>query len=273
MTDENIQITTCSICTDIFLLLAGSYSFIIYYIYSYATISTELKYNYISNLLIAQIIFSILYSINSIICIVYKIKYNGKIISKKIWNLILPSNRFPFSILKLSIVGSLTVGNWICSIFVPIELSNCSIYPENSNVCYSMKIISALTLFTDAVIGLCIIIVALLILYAACHGVLTCSMLCQNCSGNNLKNQFIPKFITDRLQNYNPIPRFVSTDDDCAICLEKLNDNTENKKKNTLQCGHGYHSSCISEWFTSGSTTCPVCRFEVLNILEHIEIK
>ena len=295
MTDENITITTYSICFDIFLLLVGSYSFITYFIYSYATIPNDLKYNYVSNLLLSYIIISILYSVNNIVSIIYKIKYNRKTISKKIWNIILPSNRFPLSILKLSFPALLIVGNWICFIFVPIESNNCSIYTENSNACYSMKIISVLMLFNDVVIGLCVLLFILLVFYAMCNGI----MICSDCSCSNLTNQFFPKFIIDRLQNYNPIPRFVSSDDDCAICLDKLNNtstmdttstmdnistlnNTStfdnkvmNKQENgidTLPCGHKYHKNCVNEWFTSGATTCPTCRFEVTNILERIVI-
>lgn len=44
-------------------------------------------------------------------------------------------------------------------------------------------------------------------------------------------------------------------EDNCPICLEDQHTNTCYK----LECGHCFHSKCVSTWFQS-NTTCPMCR-------------
>ena len=43
--------------------------------------------------------------------------------------------------------------------------------------------------------------------------------------------------------------------DKCAICLETIEESCA-----TLECGHTFHATCISDWFRSQHITCPECR-------------
>jgi len=45
----------------------------------------------------------------------------------------------------------------------------------------------------------------------------------------------------------------------CSICLESLICSME---KDVLECGHIFHSSCMTNWFVK-SMICPICRFPV----------
>ena len=55
---------------------------------------------------------------------------------------------------------------------------------------------------------------------------------------------------------------FGSRDDgqSCAICLENLDWDT---RKQSLACGHRFHTRCIHRWL-SDKKTCPCCRAAVL---------
>ena len=60
---------------------------------------------------------------------------------------------------------------------------------------------------------------------------------------------------------------------DCPICLDLLiHKETSTEKEcsfetkcsvKELECGHTFHSECISEWFSKNKHTCPVCRMDV----------
>lgn len=55
--------------------------------------------------------------------------------------------------------------------------------------------------------------------------------------------------------NVNNVPPVA--DDQCIICLEKLN----NKPIYSLpECNHTYHQNCIMHWFRQGSSKCPLCN-------------
>ncbi|CAD8072124.1 unnamed protein product [Paramecium primaurelia] len=45
--------------------------------------------------------------------------------------------------------------------------------------------------------------------------------------------------------------------DNCAICLENLNNNQEVRQ---THCHHNFHSICIKEWIQKNKKECPVCR-------------
>lgn len=49
-------------------------------------------------------------------------------------------------------------------------------------------------------------------------------------------------------------------EDDCSICLEKLD---SQNFKIPLPCQHVFHYSCISEWFKT-QTSCPQCRGQIV---------
>lgn len=55
------------------------------------------------------------------------------------------------------------------------------------------------------------------------------------------------------------------TNDDCCICLEPLRPGSETVT--TLQCGHAYHSDCVSGWEqklqgTHHRARCAICQLE-----------
>ena len=45
---------------------------------------------------------------------------------------------------------------------------------------------------------------------------------------------------------------------DCAICLECIDTNIENKIK-TTECNHTFHSNCFETWIKVNNS-CPLCR-------------
>lgn len=52
----------------------------------------------------------------------------------------------------------------------------------------------------------------------------------------------------------------------CPICMEEF------KKGELIQpfglCAHEFHSSCLNSWLHGGKTTCPVCRQNLLTIVD-----
>ena len=45
--------------------------------------------------------------------------------------------------------------------------------------------------------------------------------------------------------------------DQCAICIETLEDDDEVRG---LTCGHAYHAGCLDPWLTSRRACCPLCK-------------
>ena len=48
-------------------------------------------------------------------------------------------------------------------------------------------------------------------------------------------------------------------EDDCTICLDKMNANYKNEKVTTYECNHTFHLKCLNSWVIK-SQTCPICR-------------
>ena len=46
----------------------------------------------------------------------------------------------------------------------------------------------------------------------------------------------------------------------CAICTYWYE---EQCRVSVLDCNHQYHSDCIERWLTTGTSQCPICRFNV----------
>jgi len=45
----------------------------------------------------------------------------------------------------------------------------------------------------------------------------------------------------------------------CIICCNTL-EAQDDLREITLECGHTFHVSCITNWFRLGESTCPLCR-------------
>ena len=54
--------------------------------------------------------------------------------------------------------------------------------------------------------------------------------------------------------------KFDQSENDCAICLSSLSDNFDNP--HILNCGHGFHSNCISEYIKT-NYKCPICKTSI----------
>ena len=251
-TNKTIKITTNNILFDIIYLCILSYSFTSYFLYSYITLPNNIKEHHISKLFLTMIINLIIYSMIDIIKIYYKIKYYGNEINEKIWNVLLPTNRFPLSLLKLIIISEIIVGAWICSIFLPIDSNNCSIYNDYYHACKSMQIISVLTLIMMIIIGIILLILFIVIIISCCQGYF-CEIFKICCNNENNNNRFIPTFILKIIKNN--MPNFTSNEVTCAICIEDLY-----KNPSILECGHKFHKECFTKWYIFGNNTCPTCR-------------
>ena len=46
---------------------------------------------------------------------------------------------------------------------------------------------------------------------------------------------------------------------ECSICLENF---VMQDQLRRIVCGHLFHPRCIQEWFATGDTRCPMCRFD-----------
>lgn len=71
----------------------------------------------------------------------------------------------------------------------------------------------------------------------------------------------------DSLQNitYEQVTEKLPTldiEEDCSICFDKLNADTENYKYTILPCNHVFHSDCIKEYLANYNYHCPICKME-----------
>jgi hypothetical protein len=59
--------------------------------------------------------------------------------------------------------------------------------------------------------------------------------------------------------DHSPIPNelLATSGDNCAICIEPLEDDDEVRG---LTCGHCYHQTCIDPWLTQRRASCPLCK-------------
>lgn len=75
------------------------------------------------------------------------------------------------------------------------------------------------------------------------------------------QGQQSPKGIDPTLLPSHTLTRVTEgmTDNNCAICYERLKPNEMARR---LGCGHTFHRTCLDEWL-GGSATCPMCRAEV----------
>ena len=63
----------------------------------------------------------------------------------------------------------------------------------------------------------------------------------------------------DKINNLEKIKITEETEDDCNICLDKMEKETEVIK---LKCNHYFHPDCITKWLKDYNYKCPICREE-----------
>ena len=51
-----------------------------------------------------------------------------------------------------------------------------------------------------------------------------------------------------------------STQTECSICLDAFV--LQEKLRRIKGCGHLFHQRCIREWFATGDSRCPMCRYD-----------
>ena len=63
----------------------------------------------------------------------------------------------------------------------------------------------------------------------------------------------------DDEDDHTPIPNelLATSGDNCAICIEPLEDDDEVRG---LTCGHCYHQTCLDPWLTQRRASCPLCK-------------
>lgn len=229
--------------------------FNIFYTYSYAEVSSDVKDTVLFKCFLAYIILAWCGTVIHGFNIKNIIQYFGQTIPAPIWDHLQDINKYPYCFLKLSHAGALGLGCYFMGKFIPYQ--DCSVYEDvifgYTNTCVSMKIISFFTIF-----GLCAI--GLVILLLSCVGCCYCCLLCVNSehrssiSSNNLS------FARSYLTSYVPIP-VPSKDTECIICRLAVADD-QAKPWTALSCEHKFHSQCVTEWMKY-KPTCPLCRAEI----------
>jgi hypothetical protein len=61
----------------------------------------------------------------------------------------------------------------------------------------------------------------------------------------------------DEDDSHLPNALLQTTGDNCAICIETLEDEDEVRG---LTCGHCYHQTCLDPWLTQRRASCPLCK-------------
>ena len=56
-----------------------------------------------------------------------------------------------------------------------------------------------------------------------------------------------------------PLTKEIKHDDDCPICLENLNNLSDDNKATEIECNHIFCFKCIDKWFIKKSQ-CPICK-------------
>lgn len=259
--DKQITIMASSIRSKIcwFLGFGALYG---YYLYSYITLPLNIRTTTTSNIFLVYIISCLMEMIYKFIHIVYMIKYVGKTFNTKIWKLILPTNRFPWSFLKLRGIIALITGIWLCTIFIPLG-RGCSIYENELNACVSIQIISVCNMVFSCFLALLFVIIFPIFLWKICSGSIriNCTGCCRLNRGQNNEPslmRFIPTFMQDQFA----LPTFTQEDSICAVCIEETVENNVQQ----LQCGHKFHNDCIRSWVVEyGHAECPTCRNKIEN--------
>ena len=106
---------------------------------------------------------------------------------------------------------------------------------------------------------MCIYFLSILfIIRCTCYYYIKCRYYYQN------KSEQITLNTTPRF-NYTKLDNGINIDDNCSICLEKIN-----KKSIKLNCNHIFHKKCITLWIKETNNnpdleiTCPLCKINIV---------
>jgi hypothetical protein len=142
-----------------------------------------------------------------------------------------------------SVLGKIIVSFIIVSKY--ITFNDCGNYNNNSNACYSMRLISIIFIIACLFIIILLIRLALINLYYN-NCFITC---CYNCC-------FMHENSEQHSMNDVKLTEIsVQSDFICCICLSN-----EVNKYAELPCKHAFHHECITKLINFGSKKCPLCR-------------
>ncbi|PHH51002.1 E3 ubiquitin-protein ligase RNF167 [Ceratocystis fimbriata CBS 114723] len=61
--------------------------------------------------------------------------------------------------------------------------------------------------------------------------------------------------------------KYMGRQSECVVCLEEYVDGVSQVM--SLPCGHEFHEECITPWLTNRRRTCPICKGDVVQYLQH----
>lgn len=251
-----VKIGGGKLCNTIFSasVLIG---FTIFYTITYAEVSPDIKDTTFYRCFLAYIILSWCAVLIHGFTIKNIIEYYGQTMPESIWEKLQDVNRYPYSFLKLSHWGSLGIGCYFMSIFIPYR--DCSAYDDilfgYTNSCVAMKMISFFTIFSLCMIGFVILCLSCL---GCCY--CYCCFVCVSDSNVRRESGFNVSFARNYLNTYVPIS-IPSSDTECSICKVSVAENGTDPWT-ALDCKHNFHSKCVTEWMKY-KTTCPLCRTNI----------
>lgn len=217
-------------------LISSLFDFIliIFYTYSYFSLSNESKLQTTAVLFALYILVAWFAGCFGLKPLIESIKYYGETIEDDIWNLLSMKSK----IYNLLILINLALGIYFIIIIGPF-FGSC--YQYNKIPCMALQLIAFFVFLESCFIGL---IVVLLMLICFCQ-----------------QEQNYLYSMIHILQRYNPIPETAS-DTQCSVCLSYIDENF-NKKWTSLPCKHRVHQDCLTRWFTYGQI-CPHCKRQIL---------
>ena len=236
-------------------------------IYSYINFTNYVKQYYISKLILIYIICNAISIIQQIIILCYKLKYRNIEMNKRVWNLLVPTNRFPFSIFYVCDYIVLIIGIIIIIKYIP-TFGTVSDEYYNSQISYiSIISIASYTLSVIILFTMLFLIYFIDIIFFVKKGMRICTLKknINNCK-TMIYDSCLPLYI--RYKMFDMLPStFIDTNIDCSICLDPF----INNNNYILRCGHKYHKECVKIWIKqSNNKKCPTCMKE-LNPIEIVE--
>jgi hypothetical protein len=219
-------------------------AFTIYLTFSFSTIPNELLSQPLSICFLIFIILRWGSMVRNLVEIRFIAFYVGKMMTRPMWDNILPFQRHRLVSLYLSCSSLLSVGTcaYFISIFIPIEDDRCDIYSDVPYACSSLKLISFFSMFAFCIAVLFVLLGLML------HHCQTPPSEYGDCVIDILRN----------ILNQFPIPRVV-VDTRCGVCFQQC---AVDKPSKTLTCQCKFHPKCINEWLEI-ETICPKCRANV----------